>query len=191
MREEDLKKKEILEWLKENFSGKFSVEFTAKNEIIVNGNIRLDNCEMTNLKFPFAVVHGNFHIGGHKFPSEGQMNFFSMNTLANCPRVVDGDFYCAKNPKLKSLVGGPEKVGGIYRCNNCDLENLDGIAKEIGTFIQAYSNHRLKDISALEGVQINKTCDFEFADESLFQTKTYKNLLQKNKIFISPPIRWD
>ena len=188
---DDIKKREILEWLKENFTGNFSVEFTSENEIIINGNIRLDNYKMTRLKFPFAEINGNFKIGGDVFPSNGQVNYRSLNTLENCPRIVRGDFWCNSNQDLKSLKGGPIQVKGRYRCNHCDLENLNGIAKEIGSWITAFGNRRLRDISALEDVEIHKECDFEFADESLFQTETYKKLKERNKIYISPPIRWD
>lgn len=188
---DDIKKREILEWLKENFTGNFSVDFTPDDEIIINGNIRLNNYDMTELKYPFAVVHGDFNIGGDIFPGEGQVPYRSLQTLKNCPKVVDGSFYCCSNAHLTSLEGGPEKVGNIYRCNHCDLENLNGIAKEIGSWIKAFGNRRLRDISALKDVEIHKTCDFEFADESLLQTETYKNLLENHKIYFSPPIRWD
>lgn len=190
MKDEDSRKSEILEWLKENFTGNFSVEFTPEYEIIINGNIRLDNYKLTSLKFPFAEINGNFNIGGDVIPSKGNV-YRSLNTLENCPRIVRGDFCCNSNQDLKSLKGGPIQVKGMYRCNNCDLENLDGIAKEIGTWVIAFGNNRLKDISALEGVDIKNTCDFEFADESLLQTETYKNLLKRHKIYISPPVRWD
>lgn len=189
--EDDIKKREILEWLKENFTGNFSVDFTPENEIIINGNIRLNNHKMTRLKFPFAEINGDFKIGGDLFPGEGLVPYRSLNTLENCPRIVRGDFWCNMNQDLKSLKGGPIKVGRRYRCNNCDLENLDGIAQEIGTWVTAFANHRLRDISALDNVVIHKTCDFEFADEALFQTETYKKLLEMHKVYIAPPIRWD
>ena len=182
MKEVTKKQKKILDWLEMCFYGKYTVEFTADDEIIIFGNVRFVDYEATELKYPFSVVHGDFNIGGDIFAGEGMVPYRSLTTLKNCPKIVDGSFYCCGNPHLTSLVGGPEKVGNIYRCNHCDLENLNGIAKEIGSWITAFGNRRLRDISALTGVEIHKTCDFEFASPELTNDPLYQKLLHQDKI---------
>lgn len=74
----------------------------------------------------------------------------NMDTLENCPRFLDGSFYCNHN-NLTSLAGGPQvslNKGIIdYKCTYNKLTNLIGAPIEIkGVFHCAYN-----ELTTLEG----------------------------------------
>jgi len=69
------------------------------------------------------------HVTGNFFCSRNP----ALKSLIGSPKIIDGDFYCYKNPGLKTLVGGPKKVDGTYFCFDCkNLKSLKGVAKFIG-----------------------------------------------------------
>jgi hypothetical protein len=78
-------------------------------------------------------------------PQEVAGNFLcnknSLSTLEGCPQVIHGNFLCENNLPLKSLVGGPRKVGGKFYTYNCPFESFQGMAQEIGSYIHMRGNH--------------------------------------------------
>lgn len=176
------KREEIKRWLSENFSGKYTVDFTDNDEIIINGNIHLMSASVVELKYKFAKVNGDFNLGGDKFPREGQMYHRELETLKNCPEEVKGTFSCHFCYNLKDLIGGPKIVGGDYICSKCNLQTLDGIAEIIGGYIIAFANPNLSDITALNNVTFNKYIDLEFANRDIFDTSTFRSLSEQTKV---------
>lgn len=178
-----MEKRELIkQWLSDNFIGKYTIDFNDKDEIIINGNITLDNNLMEELEYKFAEINGDFNLGGEKFPGEGQTGYRNLKTLKNCPETVKGSFSIYHNENLNTLEYGPSYVGGTYSCAACGLENLNGIAKHIGGYLSAYTNKKLKDISALDNISINGYIDLEFSDPIIRESLTYKDLQKNDKL---------
>jgi hypothetical protein len=72
----------------------------------------------------FGKVHGKFIING-QLPENEDWN------LNFCPYWVAADFDIRSN-HLKSLLGGPEKVGGLYICEDNNLTDLKGAPLKYG-----------------------------------------------------------
>lgn len=171
----------IINWIKENFDGLYTIEFTENNEIIIHGDITLNNHTLPELKYPFYEIFGNFSIGGDKF-GQYYAAQYSITTLKNCPKIIHGDFNCALCPKLQSLEGGPTIVEGIYACHNSDLLSLNGIAHTVKKEIKAYANRNLIDIEALseEGCTFGYI-DLDICSDFLYGSPLYKELLKEYK----------
>jgi hypothetical protein len=45
----------------------------------------------------------------------------SLTSLENCPKIVNGNFYCSWN-KLTSLEGAPQKVDRHFICHSNDVK---------------------------------------------------------------------
>jgi hypothetical protein len=77
--------------------------------IDVNGDVWINNKELTELPLTFNKVTGYFDCGGN-----------SLTTLKGSPKWVGGFFYCDNN-QLTSLEFSPEYVGGWFSCEFNDL----------------------------------------------------------------------
>lgn len=170
---------EIINWCKENIKGyNVSFEFDENKNLIITGNCYINDPTLTKLPYKIHKVIGNFSVCG----GLGEPRVMHLQTLENFPRIVTGDFNIGSNVDLTSLVGGPEEVGGYYRCSYCKLKSMDGIAKKIGSYISAFSNHSLTDINALDESTFTEV-DLEFCNE-VINTPMYKKLKDNNKIYI-------
>lgn len=69
----------------------------------------------------FGRVNGNFNCSGNLLES-----------LEGAPREVL-NFFCERNPKIRSLAGGPVKAD-IYGCEECSLDSLDGSPEDVRLF---------------------------------------------------------
>lgn len=58
----------------------------------------------------------------------------SITSLNNCPRVIRDNFYMS-NTCIRSLVSGPDLVGGTYDARNCPLESLEGAPESCKVFL--------------------------------------------------------
>jgi len=103
---------------------------TSKNTLRINpqngkitvlGNVMLWRSPPEG-KLPVEFEFVNFSL---------QVQNRSLISLEGCASVVRQDFNCRGN-KLTTLIGGPQIVGKDYLAGNNPLENLDGLALEIG-----------------------------------------------------------
>lgn len=169
---------EIINWCKENIKGyNVSFEIDKDKNLIITGNCYIDNIELTKLPYRIHKVIGNFSVCG----GLGEPRVMHLQTLENFPRIVTGNFNIGSNVDLTSLVGGPEEVGGYYRCSYCKIKSMDGIAKKVGSYISAFSNHSLTDIKALDESTFTYV-DLEFCD-GIMDSSTYKRLNESNRIY--------
>lgn len=107
----------------------------------VEGNVKLDNLNLTELPIRFGKVGGNFYCYWNKLktlegaPIEVNGNFIceynELTSLKGSPKKVKGCFSCKEN-KLTSLEGAPEKVGNYFDCQNNKLTSLEGAPKIVG-----------------------------------------------------------
>ena len=93
---------------------------------------------LPKLSAKFKRVVGDFDVSNQKLKS-----------LEGCPEIVEGQFDCSFNYDLTNLSGGPHTVTDQYRANHCNLENLVGVATDIGEDL--YVRHNLK-LASLAGV---------------------------------------
>lgn len=178
------KQQEILNWINDNFEGKYTIEFTSNDEIIVNGNISLINHILEELPYKFHKVNGDFSIGGFKFYDTYKANRHAIKSLKNCPDIVTGNFNCALCPNLTSLQYGPIEVGKHYYCHNTGITSFDYIAPAIKGDIIAFCNTDLTNIEAL-----NKTTfhliNIELCNDIIYGAKLFKELQETRKIALS------
>lgn len=63
-----------------------------------------------------------------------------LETLKGCPQEVGGSFYCYDCPNLESLKGGPKEVGIDFSCSGCPkLETLEGCPKKVSRNFYCYN----------------------------------------------------
>lgn len=173
-------KNEIIDWCKENIKGyNVSFEIDENKNLIITGNCYINDPTLTKLPYKIHKVIGNFSACG----GVDEPRIMHLQTLENFPTIVTGNFHIGSNVDLTSLVGGPEEVGGYYRCSGCKLKSLDGIAKKVGSYISAFSNHSLTDINALAESTF-RYIDLDFCSNEVINTPTYKKLKDNNKIRI-------
>ena len=72
----------------------------------VDGNVRLQYMNLTEIPFKFNKVTGHFYCNNNELTS-----------LKNSPIYVGMDFVCFKN-NLTSLEGCPKEVGGDFYCDH-------------------------------------------------------------------------
>jgi len=114
--------KEIEKYQIENYT--FNDDFS----IDVNGNVDLDNKDLTKLPIKFRNVSGYFFCSSNKLTS-----------LEGCPETVVGGFYCSDN-NLTSLEGGPKTVGGDSNFRNNNLTSLLGSPETVGGYFDCSYN---------------------------------------------------
>lgn len=67
-----------------------------------------------------------------------------LESLEGCPEEVGGSFYCYDCPKLKSLEGCPKEVGIDFSCSGCPkLESLENSPKKVGWSFYCYNCGKL------------------------------------------------
>lgn len=94
---------------------------------IVNGVVNVDgSLKLTQKTYKLPITFGKV---------EGNIDFKTMalKTLVGSPREVNGVFYVDGNP-LTSLEGGPDIVKGDYSCMSCILTSLKGAPREVDGF---------------------------------------------------------
>ena len=113
----------------------------------VDGNVWLDELELTKIPLKFNKVNGCFSCSSNKLTS-----------LEGCPKEVIGNFDCSTNFKLTSLKGCPEKVYGNFNCLNTSLTSLEGCPKEVGgdftcngRIIKKYTKDEIKSFCKIRG----------------------------------------
>ena len=96
--------------------------------IDVNGYVSLG--KYTGKQLPDYIQFGEVTVG---FDFSGCPK---LESLRGVPERVGGYFDCGDCPKLESLEGAPQYVGGSFHCNNCPkLESLRGAPqKVVGVF---------------------------------------------------------
>lgn len=101
----------------------------------VNDNVNLKGKNLTEIPLKFGWVLGGFYISDNKLTS-----------LKGAPFRVDDDFDCSAN-ELKSLIDGPDIVGGRYHCGNNFLTDLHGSPRKINIDFSCFINK----LTTLEG----------------------------------------
>ena len=91
-----------LELLKSCIKGTYTIN--DDGSIDVNGNVELNNKNLTKIPFKFRNVRGGF------FCSNNQLT-----SLDGAPNNVGGYFYCNNN-QLTTLDGVPNTIGGSFKC---------------------------------------------------------------------------
>lgn len=76
-------------------------------------DVNLKDKDLRILTIKFHKIHGNFDISKNE-----------LDSLVNCPVIVEKGFFCDHNI-LKSLKNGPKRVGQSYHCQDNLLETLD------------------------------------------------------------------
>ncbi len=119
------------------------------DNIVIDGDIIIYDNDYTEFPVKIHKVNGSITWKGH---IDG-FRMGALKSLKNFPDIVTGNVHIYKNPKLTSLTGCPEKIGGSLICNDCNISDITGIAKEIGgNFICA--NNPVSDISVLSESKI-------------------------------------
>lgn len=112
---------DILDWVKENYKGKFYISGVKNGmtQVSSKGNVKLISQleTLTNGQFEFDHIKGHFDIHSCK----------PLNTFAGGPKVVDGDLKAHFCPNLNSFEGCPEKIGGVLNINSSGFKSLKGI----------------------------------------------------------------
>ena len=104
----------------------------------VHQRVNLSAKKLKMIPIKFGKVVGNFDCSSNQLTS-----------LKNSPKVVTRDFICDDNKELKSLVGGPEEVGGYqYICDNTGISSLKGVPPD---FTGTLSVSKSKSLTTLEG----------------------------------------
>lgn len=170
---------DIIKWCTENIITNGVINITDNLEIEIDGNCIIHNILLEELPYKIASVKGDFKIGKDPISTPN----INIKTLKNFPNYIEGNFCIAGCKNLKSLNEGPVYVGGIYKCNNCNITSLDGIATTINGYIEVYGNP-LTDISALSKVQNYTTIDLP-ENFGNYNNDIYTELWNKHKIYIN------
>ena len=129
--------------------------------IDVIGDVELDDSVLENGMIPwkFNKVHGNFSLVKCKTlvsykncPVEVLGNFRASPkspaiSLVGCPEFVGKDFDCDGCMNLRSFRGSPERVGGRCIFSHCNVTDLEGSPRVVGSFYCSYC----KKLESLEG----------------------------------------
>jgi len=136
-----------LELLKSCIKGTYTIN--DDGSIDVNGNVELNNKNLTKIPFKFRNVRGGFFCSNNQLTSlDGAPNnvggyFYCNNnqltTLDGVPNTVGGGFYCNNN-QLTSLGGAPNNVGGDFCCYGNQLTSLEGAPNTVGGNFHCYYN---------------------------------------------------
>jgi hypothetical protein len=127
----------------------------------VDGDVDLNDCELTELPLTFNKVTGTFNCDDNKLtdlkgcPKSVGVFFCGSNNLTDLefsPEKVGGDFHCFGN-KLTSLKGCPESIGGDFTCTGNNLTSLKGCPKNIGQNFNADGNNIIDLIETPESLK--------------------------------------
>lgn len=161
---------EKIKWCQENLLGKDIHVKEIDGKFIINGNVIL-NDGISALPFKIDEIHGSFVTKNSITKRDG-----CLETLKNMPDVIFGKFDISMNPKLTTLEGGPKIVHGSYWCDNCNLTNLNGIAKQIDGSLLAFNNNisdatELMVVTIRESVFIGSNPVFEDFDNQITELR--------------------
>ena len=95
----------------------------------VDGNVWLDELELTKIPLKFNKVNGCFSCSSNKLTS-----------LEGCPKKTNEYFNCANN-KLTSLEGCPKEVKGTFDCGYNRLTSLEGCPKKVYRSFYCHENN--------------------------------------------------
>lgn len=121
----------IKDFLKTNYAipSSYTIKETKDGFIVdVKGYIGVTNKNITSL------TNGLFEFGevDKQFYCDGCN---SLKSLEGGPKKVGGSFYCDHCGSLTSLKGAPKEVGGDFNCAYCsNLKSLEGAPKEVKNF---------------------------------------------------------
>ena len=107
-----------LKFLREYVNGKYTIN--EDGSIDVDGDVGLNNRDLTKIPFKFRNVSGDFVCYNNQLTS-----------LEGAPNNVGGIFDCGYN-QLTSLVGAPNNVSSMFRCDRNQLTSLDGAPNFVG-----------------------------------------------------------
>lgn len=92
---------------------------------IENGKFR---CRFKNWKGGFSI-------------SSGKGAKFGLQSLEGMPQYIEGSCIISKCTSLKTLEGGPIKVGGGFDCSGLGLVSLEGGPQEVGSYYDCSKNN--------------------------------------------------
>jgi Leucine-rich repeat (LRR) protein len=140
--------------------------------IDVDGNVWLNNFNLTKLPLKFGNVSGRFDCSDNQ-----------LTTLEGSPERVGENFDCSNN-KLTSLYGGPQNVGA-FSCGQNQLTSLEGSPQIIDAFVHCKNNQ----ITDFRGVPEFFEGIFYCEENSI--EEIYLLFLEEDQIFVdSRCIRW-
>jgi hypothetical protein len=132
--------------------------YKEENGVInVDGSVDLSNRDLEEIPYKFGKVTGNFKCSNNLLKSlkncpieVGDFNceYNDIETLEGAPTKVQYNFNCGNNKKLKSLKGGPTKVGTTFFCSKTSITSLKDAPEQIGFSFMCFFNTRL---TSLEG----------------------------------------
>ena len=100
-------KSNIEDWCEEMGIEDYTIN--DKEEIDVDGDVRLNKKDFKELPYKFGRVNGFFSLGECK----------NLTSLKNCPYFVGDSFMCDNCINLDLLEGCPKEVGSNFWCGNC------------------------------------------------------------------------
>jgi hypothetical protein len=123
--------------------------------VIVEGEFRCSDNELTSLKGCPQTVTGNFYCHSNKLTSlkhapakvggDFSCSFNLLPDLMDGPKEVGGRYNCQSCPRLLTLKGAPEVVPGDFLCHEGVLESLEGGPVKVGGDMWVFKN-RLRNI---------------------------------------------
>ena len=96
------------------------VSTNADGVKVLDDNVDISHLSLTFLPFSGIYVTGSFNCSANK-----------LNSLFGSPAYVGGDFICISNYSLKTLIGGPSAVDGVYDVSWVGLTSLEGAPNKI------------------------------------------------------------
>jgi hypothetical protein len=140
--------------------------------IDVDGDVYLNNRELSKLPLKFGVVSVNFYCYGNR-----------LTTLEGAPREVGANFNCSGN-QLISLEGSPREVGAGFYCHYNQLISLEGAPREVGASFYCSYNQ----LTTLEGAPIEVPVDFSCHNNHLTSLKGAPKEVGRNFLCLNNPL---
>jgi len=123
-----------------DISGKGLTRLPDLSSVVVGGDFRCSDNQLTSLKGAPKSVGGDFYSCSNQLisldgaPQSVGGSFLCYNnqltSLKGAPQSIAGDFYCSDN-QLTSLEGAPQSIGGGFYCSNNRLVCLAGAPKTL------------------------------------------------------------
>ena len=150
-------KDNIKQWLKENLiEGASKCEISKKPnkdglyEVSTSGNIKF--------KTSISTLTNNSFIWTKVINNFYCWNCPKLTSLKGAPNSVGGSFICDMCDKLTSLEGAPEIVGGSFICSDCpNLTSLEGAPEIVGKY---FSCNKCPKLTSLKGAPKEVGYDF-------------------------------
>lgn len=119
--------------------------------VVVEGEFRCSDNELTSLKGCPQTITGNFYCYGNELTSleygpekvgdSFSCSFNLLPDLTGGPKEVGGSYNCQSCPTLLTLKGAPEIVPGDFLCHEGVLKSLEGGPKKVGGDMWVFKNH--------------------------------------------------